>query len=186
MRSGMRTLALALWAPALAGALATAVTWLVWFYTAMPCTPENAVALMCRPGLMSRYITAAVLHYCIIHAGIAITVTGGSDIMLFLRERMRNERERQHNDQMIEFIKSALEQAAEERHQAAEERHQAAEELRRAAEEHRQSEERAAEERRQSEERAAEERRQAAEERQAFLDALNRLTDAIIQNGRNR
>lgn len=179
MRSGMRTLALALWAPALAGALATAITWLVWFYTAMPCTPENAVALMCRPGLMSRYITAAVLHYCIIHAGIAITVTGGSDIMLFLRERMRNERERQHNDQMIEFIKSALEQAAEERHQAAEE-------LRRAAEEHRQSEERAAEERRQSEERAAEERRQAAEERQAFLDALNRLTDAIIQNGRNR
>ena len=179
MRSGMRTLALALWAPALAGALATTITWLVWFYTAMPCTPENAVALMCRPGLMSRYITAAVLHYCIIHAGIAITVTGGSDIMLFLRERMRNERERQHNDQMIEFIKSALEQAAEERHQAAEE-------LRRAAEEHRQSEERAAEERRQSEERAAEERRQAAEERQAFLDALNRLTDAIIQNGRNR
>ena len=33
---------------------------------------------------------------------------------------------------------------------------------------------------------AAEERRQAAVERQAFLEALNRLTEAIGQNGRER
>ena len=46
--------------------------------------------------------------------------------------------------------------------------------------------EQAAEERRQAEERAAEERQQAAVERQAFLDALNRLADAIAQNGQNR
>lgn len=157
MRSGIRTLALALWAPGLAGALATAITWLAWFYTALPCTPENAAELMCRPGLMTRYLSTTVLHHCIIHAGIAITVTGGSDIMLFLRERQRNEQERQRNeqerqrnDQMLELIKSALEQAAEERRQA------------------------------------AEERRQAAEERQAFLEALNRLSDAITQNGPGR
>ena len=175
MRAGIRTFALALWAPALAGALAAAITWLVWFYTAMPCTPESAAELACRPGPWARYVSTTVLHHCIIHASIAITVTGGSDIMLFLRERMRNERERQHNDQMMEFFKSALEQAAEERRQAAEERRQAAEELRRAAEE-----------RRQAEERAAEERRQAAAERQAFLDALNRLTDTIDQNRPNQ
>lgn len=153
MRSGIRTLALALWAPGLAGTLATAITWLVWFYTALPCTPETAAELMCRPGPMARYLSTTVLHHCIIHAGIAITVTGGSDIMLFLRERQRNEQERQRNeqeqqrsDEMLELIKSALEQAAEERRQA------------------------------------AEERRQAAVERQAFLEALNRLTDAITQN----
>ena len=154
MRSGIRTLALALWAPGLAGALATATTWLAWFYTALPCTPENAAELMCRPGLMARYLSTTVLHHCMIHAGIAITVTGGSDIMLFLRERQRNEQERQRNeqerqrneqerqrsDQMLELIKSALEQAAKER-------------------------------------------RQAAEERQAFLEALNRLTEAITQSG---
>lgn len=129
MRSGIRTLALAMWAPGLAGALATAITWLVWFYTALPCTPENAAELMCRPGLMARYLSTTVLHHSIIHAGIAITVTGGSDIMLFLRERQRNEQERKRNeqeqqrsDQMLELIKSALEQAAEERRQAAEER----------------------------------------------------------------
>ena len=161
MRSGIRTLALALWAPAVAGALATTVTWLVWFYTAMPCTPENAVKLMCQPGPLARYISTTVLHHCAIHAGIAITITGGSDIMLFLRERKRNEEERQRNenerqrsDRMLELIKETMDQAAEERRQA--------------------------------EERAAEERRQAAIERQAFLDALNRLTEAITQNGRDR
>ena len=161
MRSGLRTLALALWAPALAGALATAVTWLVWFHTAMPCTPENAVKLMCQPGPLARYLSTTVLHHCAIHAGIAITITGGSDIMLFLRERKRNEEERQRSDQMMEIVKNALDQVAEYRRQAEEER-------------------------RQAEERAAEERRQASVERQAFLDALNRLTEAISQNGRDR
>ena len=157
MGSGVKTLALALWAPLLAGTLMAAATWLVWFYTAVPCTPENAIELMCRPGWLSSYVSTAVLRDCIVHSGIAITITGGSDIMLFLRERQRNEQERKRNeqeqqrsDQMLELIKSALEQAAEERQQA------------------------------------AEERRQAAEERQAFLEALNRLTDAIMQNGQGR
>ena len=151
MRSIVKTLALALWAPLLAGTLAAAVTWLVWYYTAIPCTPENAIELMCRPGLLSRYMSAAILNHCIIHAGIVVTITGGSDIMLFIRERQRNEQERQRGDRMVELFKDMVDQAAEERRQA--------------------------------EERAAEERRQAAEERRAFLEALNRLTDAISRNG---
>ena len=103
--------------------------------------------------------------------------------MLFLRERQRN-------DQMMEMMKAFLEEATEQRRQIVEERRQIDEERRqaeeRAIEERRQAEERAIEERRQAEERAIEERRQSAAERQAFLEALNRLTDAIIQNGRNR
>ncbi len=130
-----------------------AATWLVWFYTTIPCTPENAIELMCRPGWLSSYVSTAVLRDCIVHSGIAITITGGSDIMLFLQERRRN-------DQMMEMMKAFMEEATEQRRQMAEER-------------------------RQAEERAIEERRQAAAERQAFLEALNRLTDAITQNGRN-
>ena len=171
MGSGVKTLALALWAPLLAGTLMAAATWLVWFYTTIPCTPENAIELMCRPAWLSSYVSTAVLRDCIVHSGIAITITGGSDIMLFLQERRRTNQERQRNDQMMEMMKAFLEEAAEQRRQIVEER--------------RQAEERAIEERRQAEERAIEERRQAAVERQAFLEALNRLTDAIIQNGRN-
>ena len=85
--------------------------------------------------------------------------------MLFLRERHRN-------NQMMEMMRTFMEEVTEQRRQEVEER--------------RQAEERAAEERRQAEERAAEERRLAAAERQAFLETLNRLTEAIAQNGRNR
>jgi len=109
---------------------------------------------MCRPGWLSSYVSTAVLRDCIVHSGIAVTITGGSDIMLFLQERRRTNQERQRNDQMMEMMKAFLEEATEQRRQA--------------------------------EERAVEERRQAAEERQAFLEALNKLTDAIIQNGQNR
>ena len=158
---------IALWAPALAGAVVIVATWLVWYFTAIPCTIETAAELMCRPGPVSRYISTSVLNHCFIHGSIAVTIVGGSDIMLFLRERHRN-------NQMMEFIQTTLEQMAEERRQATEER--------------RQAEERAAEERRQAEERAAEERRQAAAQaaaqQEAFLEALNRLTEAIAQNGR--
>ena len=163
MGSGIKTLALALWAPLLFGSLAAGATWLVWRYTALPCTPENAVELMCRPGPLARYLSTTVLHHGIIHASIAMTITGGSDLMLFLRERQRNNEERRRNDQMMELIQTTLAQMAEERRQAVDER--------------RQVEERAAEERRQAV-------AQAAAQQEAFLEALNRLTAAITQNGR--
>ena len=83
--------------------------------------------------------------------------------MLFLRERHRN-------NQMMEMMRTFMEEVTEQRRQEAEQR--------------REAEERAAEERRTAEERAAEERRLAAAERQAFLETLNRLTEAIGQNGR--
>ena len=154
-----KTILTALWAPALAGTLVTAVTWLVWYHTALPCTSENAVESKCHPSVMARYVSTSVLHHCVIHASIAITIIGGSDLMLFLRERHRN-------NQMMEMMKTFMEDAAEQRRQEAEQRRQEAEQCREA------------------EERAAEERRQAAAERQAFLEALNRLTEAIVQNGR--
>ncbi len=187
MTESMKTVTSFLWAPTVSGALAATLTWLVWFYTTLPCTPETALALKCRPTPLALYLSASALHHCIIHASIAITITGGSDLMLFLRERRRN-------DKMMELIKTAIDQAAEERRLAFEQLKQgearAAEERRqgeaRAAEERRQAEERAAEERRLGEERAAEERRQAAVERQAFLDALSKFADAIGQNGRNQ
>ena len=193
MMSAVKTLVAALWAPALAGILAIVVTWLVWYYTAPICTPENALMLKCRPTPLSRYLSGVVLHHCIIHASIATTIVGGSDLMLFIRERRRNE-------QMMELVRETLDQLAEQRQQNDEARRQADEERRQAdeerwrlvAEERRQ----AAEERRQADEErwrlvaeerrlAAEERQQAAEERQAFLEALSRLTDIIGQNRRS-
>ena len=83
--------------------------------------------------------------------------------MLFLRERYRN-------NQMMEMMRTFMEEVAEQRRQEAEER--------------RQAEERAAEERRQSAEERRQAAAQAATQQEAFLEALNRLTEAIAQNGR--
>ena len=163
-----KTILTALWAPALAGTQATAATWLVWYYTALPCTLENAVELKCHPSVMARYISTSILHHCVIHASIAITIIGGSDLMLFLRERHRN-------NQMMDIMKTFLDEAIEQRREEAEQRRQETE--------LRQQE---AQARREADARAAEERQQAAAERQAFLEALNRLTEAIGQNGRDR
>ena len=170
-----KTILTALWAPALAGTLATAATWLVWYYTALPCTLENAVELKCHPSVMARYISTSILHHCVIHASIAITIIGGSDLMLFLRERHRN-------NQMMDIMKTFLDEAIEQRRQEVEQRRQEAEQRRQETELRQQE----AEARREADAMAAEERRQAAVERQAFLEALNRLTEAIGQNGRER
>lgn len=129
MLPDLKSVLVALWAPGLAGTLALAVTWLVWYYTAAPCTLENAVELMCRPGPMARYVSASVLNHGIIHASIAATIIGGPDFMLFLRERHRN-------NQMMDMIKTFMEEVAEQRQQEAEARREADA---RAAEERRQA-----------------------------------------------
>ena len=170
-----KTILTALWAPALAGTLATAATWLVWYYTALPCTLENSVELKRHPSVMARYISTSILHHCVIHASIAITIIGGSDLMLFLRERHRN-------NQMMDIMKTFLDEAIEQRRQEVEQRREEAEQRRQETELRQQE----AEARREADAMAAEERRQAAVERQAFLEALNRLTEAIGQNGRDR
>jgi hypothetical protein len=170
-----KTILTALWAPALAGMLVIAVTWLVWYYTALPCILENAVELKCRPSPMARYVSASVLHHCVIHGSIAVTIVGGSDLMLFLRERHRN-------NQMMDIMKTFLDEAIEQRRQEVEQRREEAEQRRQETELRQQE----AQARREADARAAEERQQAAAERQAFLEALNRLTEAIGQNGRDR
>lgn len=172
MRYTLPEIAQAVWLPILAGLLTAGATWLVWFYSAAHCTPANAVALMCEPTPLGRYLTSAILHDCIIHGSIAMTLTGGSDIMLFLQERRRTMA-------MADLMKASEERAAEERQRAEqradEERQRAAEERRLYAEERQRAEERAAEERQRAEQRMA-------EQHQAILALLAKMSDAIDRN----
>ena len=204
MRYNLSEIAHAVWLPISSGLLTAGVTWLVWYFSTAHCTPANAAMLMCEVTPLGRYLTSAALHDCIIHAGIVMTLTGGSDVMLFLRERRHNA---VVNAALEERVKAAEQRADEERQRADEERQRNAEERRLAdAERQRISEERRladaerqriAEERQQQidEERrlAAEERRLAAEERQraeqriaeqhqAMLDLMVKLGDAVDHN----
>ena len=154
MRYTLPEIAAAVWLPVLAGLLTAGATWLVWFYSAVHCTPANAVALMCEATPLGRYLTSAILHDCIIHGSIAMTLTGGSDIMLFLQERRRNAN-------MAELLKASEERAAEERRLAAEERRLYAEERQLYAEERQRAEQR------------------VEEQHQALMGLIARLADAI-------
>ncbi len=136
----------------IASALITAaITWLIWYYTTVPCTPEVASITACNPAPAARYVNVDIfgrmLTYALLVGGI-----GG----LWKYDMIKKER--------------AARIAAEEKRAAAEGKWVAAES--------RLVEERAAAEKRLAEERAAAaENRLAAEnrfaeERQAFLATL--------------
>ena len=121
MRYNLSEIAHAVWLPISSGLLTAGVTWLVWYFSTAHCTPANAAVLMCEVTPLGLYLTSAALRDCIIHAGIVMTLTGGSDVMLFLRERRRNA-------ELIDLLKANEERAAEERRrneQRMDEQHQA-------------------------------------------------------------
>lgn len=200
MGTTIKMLGLALWFPLLSGALTALATWLIWQYTALHCTPETAAELLCRPTALARYLTPEILQDCIINASIVITLTGGSNLMLFIREHRRANAEQARADRMGDLMERVIiesaarldrdeERTAQDRERAearavqAEERAARSQELAeaRAAQAEERAEARAA----QAEERAARAEERAIAAHQAFLEALNRMT-ANNWNGQNR
>ena len=97
MRRILKEIALAAWLPTTAGAITFATSWLVWFLTEPGCVPSATVTCPKLPWGM--YITPEVLRNCYIHTFLAISVTGGSDIMLFIREFRNREKDRERHEQ---------------------------------------------------------------------------------------
>ena len=165
--------------------------WSVWYFTKVPCLPDNAAQGLCNPGILARFINAEILTLAG-GSGIAVGALKGGYDNYMLRNMVNQEREarlqsEQQLRELIDDLRSELqkerERAAEERAQSREERERAAEEREQAREEQRQ---RAAEER----ERVREEQRLAAEERaqsmaiqQAMLDTIVRLAEGRNGNG---
>ena len=147
-------------APVIAGVSTGAGSWLVWYFTRVPCIMENAVAGLCNPGVLAQYINLPALASCLAIGGGFATFTGGYNIIMLNRERqradeaearLRAERERgdqarergdQEREQQRERYERLMDELQgelrEERRQTAEERLQAAEERRQANEDRRQ------------------------------------------------
>ena len=63
-----------IWLPAL-GAIATAaITWLIWYYSTAPCTPELAQIACCNPAPLARYINVELFGRMLTYGAI---VAGG-------------------------------------------------------------------------------------------------------------
>ena len=165
--------------PVILGALLAGLTWLVWYFTKVPCTFDNAASGLCNPSIVASFINVDIVSRCTGAWLGATTLTGGINAIMLSRERERTE--------------EANRRADEERKRADDERRRAEEriealinELR---DERRQADERLDEERREAAERVAEERRLAAEERRLLMATIAELTGAITElrreNGRH-
>ena len=184
------------WGPATAlGVAAALVIWSAWYFTKVPCLPDNAVQGLCNPGMLARFINAEILALAG-GGGIAVGALKGGYDNYMLKTIMNQEREarlqseQQLRDMIAELHKELQEerqQAAAERRQAEAERRQAEAERRQADEEWRQTE---AEWRRYWEEerrRAGEDRRLAIEDRAQSIAIQQAMLDTIVRlaEGRN-
>ena len=182
MHPNLKQIGLALWLPGLAGALTFAITWLQWFLIEPACVPTETAPCPLLPW--GRYITREILSQCIIHTALVMTVTGGSDAMLFIQERKRNEEQQKINEQQLadarEYNEQKLADAreyyekrlADDRESRAEEQRLRAEEQRLRAEEQQRYEQRLADDQQRYEQRLDEDRELRAAEQQRYEQRL--------------
>ena len=161
-------------APVIAGVSTGLASWLVWYFTKVPCIIENAVAGLCNPGVLANYINLPALASCLAIGGGFATFTGGYNIIMLNRERQRADeaearaiKAQERADKIADEVRERLLRIEEQRN---EERRLAVEAL--------QEERRlAAEERLQ----ALEERRQIAINDQAIMNTLAEISAILAQ-----
>ena len=131
----IRAAAEILWLPLLIAALTAAVTWLIWYYTGVPCTPEAAVLHHCNPARITHYINVEIFVRCVTLGSLTGTLIGGgvnyivisreraariaAETML-VEERKRTDEERKRVDQLVQQFADTQRQAVENERQAAE------------------------------------------------------------------
>ncbi len=131
----IRAAAEILWLPLLIAALTAAVTWLIWYYTGVPCTPEAAVLHHCNPARITHYINVEIFVRCVTLGSLTGTLIGGgvnyivisreraariaAETML-VEERKRTEEERTRVDQLVQQFADTQRQAVENQRHAAE------------------------------------------------------------------
>ena len=167
MRRILKEIALAAWLPLTAGTITFATTWLVWFVTAPDCVPTPTAPCPKLPWGM--YITTEVLGDCYIHTFLAMSVTGGSDVMLFIREFRNREKDQARHEEQQKIAAERLEQekARTEQEQARSDRMMTITENMM----------------QQTLDRAVEAQARADADRRAYIESQARLADAIA--GRN-
>ena len=159
--------------PGLFALVTAAVTWLIWYYTNAPCTPELANRIGCNLAAIASYINVDIFGRMLTYSAITAAAGGVWNYDMFTKMRATIAAERRRADEAVQQLAEYRQQVEEERRQAEEtrrqERQQAEEERRQAEEERRQERQQVEEERRQEHQQAEEARRQ---EHEAFMTML--------------
>ena len=109
----IRAAAEILWLPLLIASLTAAVTWLIWYYTGVPCTPESAVLHHCNPARIAHYINVEIFARCVTLGSLTGTLIGGGvNYIVISRERAARiaaetmlVEERKRVDQLVQTIR---------------------------------------------------------------------------------
>ncbi len=148
--------------PLALGGVVAGLTWVVWFLTVEPCTPELAKTTGCSLSSLGKYINLDLFNKMVVDGGVAGGFGGIGSYVMITRERHRAD---------------AAEQRALEERQARETERQAREEERQAWEEERQARERAEQQARERAEQQIEIERQRVDEARREADEARRQAD---------
>ena len=164
--------------PVLFGVATAVVTWLIWYYTSTPCTPEVATLNGCNPAIIARYINVDIYGRMLTYSAILAGVGGVWNYDMFTKMRAAIAAERSRADEAEKQLAEYRLQAEEERRLRDEERRQEGESFMATL----------AEERRRSDENQqtfmatlAEERRRSDENQQAFMATLSEITVQVTR-----
>ena len=111
------------------GGIAASVTWVLWWFTTEPCTPELAKATGCSLSSLGRYINLDLFNKMVVHGGIVGGFGGIGSYVVFTRERQAREAAEQRAARAEQRAARAEQRAEEERQRADEERRQWLEEI---------------------------------------------------------
>lgn len=101
--------------PAACAAVISAITWLIWYYMAVPCTPDFANIAYCYPTPAARFINLEIWGRCLTYGAIGAALGGGLNIVVFTRERNARRNVEYHYDRLTEWIIEDRERARQER-----------------------------------------------------------------------
>ena len=178
--------------PALFAFITAVLTWLIWYYTSIPCSLELAERTGCNAATIARYINVDIYGRMLTYSAITGAAGGVWNYDMFTKMRAAIAAERSRADEAEKRLAEYRRQAEEDRRQAEEERRQVEQERRQAEEqERRQAEQDRQQERETLMAMLAEHRRRADESQQAFMTALSELTAQMTrlvdqQNGNGR
>ena len=110
--------------PVLFGVATAVVTWLIWYYTSTPCTPEVATLNGCNPAIIARYINVDIYGRMLTYSAILAGVGGVWNYDMFTKMRAAIAAERSRADEAEKQLAEYRLQAEEERRLRDEERRQ--------------------------------------------------------------
>lgn len=114
-RARLRDLLELLLLPAVSAIVVGAATWLIWYYMAVPCTPDFADTAYCYPTSAARFINVEIWGRCLTYGAIGAALGGGLNIVVFTRERNARRNVEFHYDRLTEWIIEDREIARQER-----------------------------------------------------------------------